>query len=172
MIVYVLYFTSSQAVLSNVERPNHGSLVKIALWQGTVPKQRGLTGLFWCQNAVWGRRSTSVLFSTGVLLVDSRDYGVWLMHSTPHFPYKKNRDAFWPSTGANNAQTFVCVTIHYNQFQFVGKVPTQRSLKETQGVTKVLKSSMLISFCPQVNIYSTSRLTHLTTIFPLTSTEH
>lgn len=69
------------------------------------------------------------LFFTGVLLVDSRDYGVWLMHSLPQFPYKKNRNTFWPPTGADNAQTFICVTVPYNQFEYVGKVPHSKKYK-------------------------------------------
>lgn len=93
------------------------------------------------------------------------------MHSTPQFPYRRNKYTFWPPSGNNNAQTFICVTLHYNQFAYVGKVPTQRSIKETQSGARVLKLSMLILCCPQVNIYSTSRLTHLTMIFPPTSTE-
>ncbi|XP_075885160.1 deoxyribonuclease-2-beta-like [Nelusetta ayraudi] len=58
--------------------------------------------------------------SKGVLLVDSRNYGVWLMHSTPQFPYRRNINNFWPPSGAANAQTFICVTLPYNQFVYVG----------------------------------------------------
>lgn len=104
-------------------------------------------------------------------MVDSRDYGVWLLHSTPQFPYRKNMNTFWPPSGAKNAQTFACVTLHYNQFENIGKVSPQRNVKDMQSVATLFKLSMTILCCPQVNIYSTSRLSPLTMIFQPTSTE-
>lgn len=102
-------------------------------------------------------------------MVDSRDYGVWLSHSTPQFPYRKNMNTFWPPSGANNAQTFVCVTLHYNQFGIIGKV--SRRVEDAQSVATRFKLSTPLLRCPQVNICSTSRLSPLTTTFQPTSTE-
>lgn len=52
------------------------------------------------------------------------------MHSTPQFPYRRNENNFWPPSGVANAQTFICVTLPYNQFADVGKFSTQRSIKD------------------------------------------
>ncbi|KAM7011902.1 deoxyribonuclease-2-alpha-like [Tautogolabrus adspersus] len=56
--------------------------------------------------------------SKGVVMLD-RQSGVWLSHSTPKFPTYRSRD-FWPSSGTQNAQTFMCVTYPYDQFKEIG----------------------------------------------------
>ncbi|XP_033821741.1 deoxyribonuclease-2-alpha-like [Periophthalmus magnuspinnatus] len=56
--------------------------------------------------------------SKGVVMLNKTS-GVWLSHSTPQFPsYQSER--FWPSSGASNAQTFLCVTYAYSEFKNIG----------------------------------------------------
>lgn len=60
--------------------------------------------------------------SKGVVLGDRlTNRAVWLTHSTPKFPLKKDVNNFWPSNGNMNGQTFMCVSLRMNQLQVIGK---------------------------------------------------
>ncbi|KAG5853546.1 hypothetical protein ANANG_G00027130, partial [Anguilla anguilla] len=58
--------------------------------------------------------------SKGVVMMD-KTTGVWLLHSTPKFPYDRTEGIFWPESGTRNAQIFICVTFAYSQFDQIGE---------------------------------------------------
>ncbi|XDV25657.1 hypothetical protein PO909_029536, partial [Leuciscus waleckii] len=58
--------------------------------------------------------------SKGVVMMDKTTTGVWLLHSTPKFPFKRDNN-FWPPSGVVNAQTFICVTFKYEEFKKIGQ---------------------------------------------------
>ncbi|KAM9841610.1 plancitoxin-1-like [Aulostomus maculatus] len=62
----------------------------------------------------------SLLWSSGVVMVEKDASGVWLLHSTPQFPFARDPDHFWPQTGTKEAQIFICVTFSYDKFRQIG----------------------------------------------------
>ncbi|XP_028998130.2 deoxyribonuclease-2-alpha-like [Betta splendens] len=56
-----------------------------------------------------GYARTGCGHSKGIVMVDD-DNVVWLLHSTPRFPFSKHSNNFFPTTGMAKAQTFICVT--------------------------------------------------------------
>ncbi|KAM8870783.1 deoxyribonuclease-2-alpha isoform 2-T3 [Spinachia spinachia] len=57
----------------------------------------------------------------GVVLLDGKQ-GFWLVHSTPHFPPVRGEGRFYyPDSGVNNGQNFLCVTYPLQHFQAVGE---------------------------------------------------
>ena len=55
------------------------------------------------------------------MLLD-KNQGFWLVHSTPHFPPVRQEGQFYyPSSGRNNGQNFICVTYPLERFQTIGK---------------------------------------------------
>ncbi|XP_034751447.1 deoxyribonuclease-2-beta-like [Etheostoma cragini] len=57
--------------------------------------------------------------SKGLVMMD-KTTGVWLLHSVPKFPFKRDNN-FYPTSGAAKAQTFICVTFKYAEFQKIGQ---------------------------------------------------
>ncbi|XP_055005060.1 plancitoxin-1-like isoform X2 [Boleophthalmus pectinirostris] len=47
--------------------------------------------------------------------------GLWFTHSTPQFPFRRDQNLFWPDSGYTNAQTFMCVTLGYDDLKTVGR---------------------------------------------------
>ncbi|XP_039635423.1 deoxyribonuclease-2-beta-like isoform X2 [Perca fluviatilis] len=58
--------------------------------------------------------------SKGLVMMDKAKTGVWLLHSVPKFPFKRDNN-FYPTSGSVYAQTFICVTFNYNQFNKIGQ---------------------------------------------------
>ncbi|KAK7938496.1 hypothetical protein WMY93_001822 [Mugilogobius chulae] len=59
--------------------------------------------------------------SKGVVMGDSQsNQAVWMVHSTPQFPYRRDQNYFWPDSGKANAQTFMCVSLSYKALVTVG----------------------------------------------------
>ncbi|XP_041650302.1 deoxyribonuclease-2-alpha [Cheilinus undulatus] len=57
----------------------------------------------------------------GVVLLD-KNQGFWLVHSTPHFPPVQQEGQFYyPDSGVNNGQNFICVTYPLERFQTIGE---------------------------------------------------
>ncbi|XP_037310578.2 LOW QUALITY PROTEIN: deoxyribonuclease-2-alpha [Pungitius pungitius] len=57
----------------------------------------------------------------GVVLLDGKQ-GFWLVHSTPHFPAVRGEGRYYyPDSGVNNGQSFICVTYPLQRFQAVGE---------------------------------------------------
>ncbi|KAM9310077.1 deoxyribonuclease-2-alpha [Pholidichthys leucotaenia] len=57
----------------------------------------------------------------GVVLLD-KNQGFWLVHSTPHFPPVLTEGQFYyPNSGVNNGQNFICVTYSLDRFQTIGE---------------------------------------------------
>ncbi|XP_053195591.1 deoxyribonuclease-2-like [Scomber japonicus] len=59
--------------------------------------------------------------SKGIVMVEKAKTGVWLIHSTPQFPFTRDPKTFYPPSGQTNAQIFMCVTFNYDQFKLIGK---------------------------------------------------
>ncbi|KAM6909595.1 deoxyribonuclease-2-alpha [Xenentodon cancila] len=57
----------------------------------------------------------------GVVLLDNTQ-GVWLVHSTPHFPpVRQEGQYYYPSSGVNNGQNFICGTYLLYHFQTIAE---------------------------------------------------
>ncbi|XP_069795437.1 deoxyribonuclease-2-beta [Narcine bancroftii] len=54
------------------------------------------------------------------VLTFNKVQGFWLMHSVPHFPANATEGYMYPSSGQRYGQTFLCITIQYNQVSEIG----------------------------------------------------
>ncbi|XP_072301464.1 plancitoxin-1-like [Eucyclogobius newberryi] len=60
--------------------------------------------------------------SKGVVLGDSGSKtALWLTHSTPQFPFRRNQNHFYPDTGIKNGQSFMCVSLPFTDLEKVGE---------------------------------------------------
>lgn len=50
-----------------------------------------------------------------------KDNVVWLLHSTPRFPFSHESNNFYPKNGERNAQIFMCVTLKSTESAEIGK---------------------------------------------------
>ncbi|XP_041843298.1 deoxyribonuclease-2-alpha [Melanotaenia boesemani] len=70
---------------------------------------------------IWDRSGSRRGHTKGVVLLD-KNQGFWLVHSTPHFPPERQAGQFYyPSSGLNNGQNFICVTYPLDRFQTIGE---------------------------------------------------
>lgn len=59
--------------------------------------------------------------SKGVVLGDSvTSTALWLSHSTPQFPFRRDQNRFWPDSGAAQGQTFICLSLSFTALRTVG----------------------------------------------------
>lgn len=59
--------------------------------------------------------------SKGVVLGDSvTNTALWLSHSTPQFPFRRDQNRFWPDSGAEQGQTFICLSLTFTALMTVG----------------------------------------------------
>ncbi|XP_028275598.1 deoxyribonuclease-2-beta-like [Parambassis ranga] len=98
--------------------------------------------------------------SKGVVIVDSDNTGIWLLHSTPQFPFRRNQEEFWPNSGTKNAQTFICVTFNYSSFadigthlQSIGAFPFEHDLPD--HFHQLLKDAVKWTQVPPSNNFKT-----------------
>ncbi|XP_032364942.1 deoxyribonuclease-2-beta isoform X2 [Etheostoma spectabile] len=59
--------------------------------------------------------------SKGLVMMNKTSTGVWLLHSLPQFPFLRDQNRFYPSSGEKYAQTFICVTFKYAEFKKIGE---------------------------------------------------
>ncbi|XP_015228389.1 PREDICTED: deoxyribonuclease-2-alpha-like [Cyprinodon variegatus] len=79
-------------------------------------KPVGQFGDRWTESSGNGRGHTK-----GMVLLD-KNQGFWLVHSTPHFPPEQREGVFYyPGSGVNNGQNFICVTYPLKRFQTIGE---------------------------------------------------
>jgi len=55
------------------------------------------------------------------ILLTTKDGGIWLQHSVPHFPVPGNTYDY-PVTGHTNGQTFLCLTLTIEQVDGIGEI--------------------------------------------------
>uniref|UniRef100_A0A8C6SEP2 deoxyribonuclease II n=1 Tax=Neogobius melanostomus TaxID=47308 RepID=A0A8C6SEP2_9GOBI len=60
--------------------------------------------------------------SKGLVLGDSStETSVWITHSTPQFPFRRDQNRFWPDSGKQMGQSFLCVSLPFPALSTVGK---------------------------------------------------
>ncbi|XP_055006546.1 plancitoxin-1-like [Boleophthalmus pectinirostris] len=46
---------------------------------------------------------------------------LWFTHSTPQFPFRRDQNWFWPDSGKDQGQTFLCVSLPFAELKSVGE---------------------------------------------------
>ncbi|KAJ0005410.1 hypothetical protein NQD34_015304 [Periophthalmus magnuspinnatus] len=71
-----------------------------------------------------GAEANTKLFghSKGVVMGDSfTQTALWITHSTPQFPFRRDQNRFWPDSGNVNGQSFMCVSLPFSELKGLGE---------------------------------------------------
>ncbi|XP_055013746.1 plancitoxin-1-like [Boleophthalmus pectinirostris] len=108
------HINDANGPLANTLRPMLGSV-------RTMPSTFGFLSY---SDQPPGAQAMSELFghSKGVVMGDSSTQtALWITHSTPRFPFRRDQNRFWPDSGKDKGQTFLCVSLPFSALKTVGE---------------------------------------------------